>query len=98
MTGPPSIDRMLLEKLAGLARLHLPADRQSTVLHHVQRIIEAFGNLRALPTTQGGPGEPVGSLPLRRDEAGTPLPLPQVLANAPQAAAGTFVVPRVVDA
>ena len=99
MTGPPSIDRMLLEKLAGLARLHLPSDRQPTVLHQVQRIIEAFDNLRALPTTYGNAGDPApGNLPLRPDAAQAPLPLAQVLSNAPQAAAGTFVVPRVVDA
>jgi aspartyl/glutamyl-tRNA(Asn/Gln) amidotransferase C subunit len=94
------IDRRLLEKLAGLARLHLPADRQPTVLQHVQRIIDAFDALRGLPTSPGHGSEyplPL-TLPLRPDEAQAPMPLDQVLANAPRAAAGTFVVPRVVDA
>jgi Asp-tRNA(Asn)/Glu-tRNA(Gln) amidotransferase C subunit len=41
------------------------------------------------------PGE---GLRLRADEAGEPLPPATVLANAPQQAAGSFLVPRVVDA
>jgi Asp-tRNA(Asn)/Glu-tRNA(Gln) amidotransferase C subunit len=35
---------------------------------------------------------------LRDDVAGTPLPTAAALANAPQQAAGAFLVPRVVDA
>src|SRR5688572_5049255 len=85
VSPPPAIDRNLLEKLAGLARLHLPAERQATVLHHVQRIIEAFDALRGLPTgtVTGDPGTE-HALPLRPDVAEAPLPVEQVLANAPQ--------------
>ena len=96
---PPSIDRNLLHKLADLARLHVPADRQATVLQNLQRIVAAFDALRALPTPVAGPdAPPVAPSPLRPDVAEPPLSPDRVLANAPQQGGGMFVVPRVVDA
>lgn len=97
MAVPPAIDRALLQKLADLARLHVPTERQPAVLQNLQRIVDAFAAVRTLPATPEPGGAPLG-LALRRDAAEAPLPLDQVLANAPQQAGGMFVVPRVVDA
>lgn len=97
MAVPPAIDRALLQKLADLARLHVPAERQPGVLQNLQRIVDAFAAVQTLPAA----GEATASLrgvALRPDTAETPLPVEQVLANAPQQAGGMFVVPRVVDA
>lgn len=96
---PPSIDRPLLQKLADLARLHVPSDRQAALLQNLTRIVAAFDALRALPTPPPRPTEtPTAAAPLREDQAEPPLPTDDVLANAPQRAGGMFVVPRVVDA
>lgn len=97
MTTHPAIDRRLLQRLAELARLHVPAERQTEVLQNMQRVVEAFDALRELPTEPLDPTAGAGPLPLRGDTAEPPMPLGEVLANAPQTAAGMFVVPRVVD-
>lgn len=97
MPDSPSIDRNQLQKLADLARLHLPADRQAQVLQHLRRIVTAFEALRELPRDDRAAAPP-GALRLRLDTPASPLPVEQVLANAPHAAGGMFVVPRVVDA
>lgn len=99
MANPPAIDRNQLQKLADLARLHLPAERQAVVLENLQRIVAAFDAVRALPIAPPQPGAPSGpNLLLRADAEVAPMPLDQVLANAPRHAGGLFVVPRVVDA
>lgn len=97
MADTLSIDRGQLQKLADLARLHVPAERQLQVLGHLQRIVGAFDALRSLPTEEVA-GLPTARLRLRPDELSAPMPLEAVLANAPQTAGGMFVVPRVVDA
>jgi aspartyl-tRNA(Asn)/glutamyl-tRNA(Gln) amidotransferase subunit C len=97
MAVPPVIDRSQLQHLAELARLHVPADRQATVLQHMQRVVDAFEALRQLPVAPPAPtggGEP---LRLRDDVPEPPLPVPEVLANAPRTAGSMFVVPRVVE-
>ena len=92
------IDRTELQRLCELARLHLPADREAAILGQLQRIVDAFGQLRAIDTSGLPAAPPPPPTPLRPDEAETPLPTATVLDNAPQRAADCFVVPRVVDA
>lgn len=92
------IDRTELQRLCELARLHLPADREAALLGQLQRIVDAFGQLRAVDTSSLGDGAAPTATPLRADEPEAPLPTEAVLANAPQRAANCFVVPRVVDA
>ena len=89
--------------LTQLARLHLPADRLPVLRQRLQRLVDAFGALGELPLPnadqQGGqPVEPQAALLLRPDVPLPPLSPEQALANAPQQAAGAFLVPRVVDA
>ena len=94
------IDRTELQELCDLARLNLPAEREAEVLGQLQRIVNAFAALRAVDAGSGADAQPdaPGATPLRPDEPGTPLPVEEVLGNAPQRAADSFVVPRVVDA
>lgn len=96
MANPPPIDRALLEHLADLARLQLPPDAAG-LRQRLERIVSAFSALQDLATV-GLPAAHSSPLPLRQDEPEAPLPVATVLANAPQQAAGSFVVPRVVDA
>lgn len=94
----PRIDRALLACLEEMARLRIAPDRNAMVLERLQRIVEAFEALRDLPLAgieAGASPSPVG---LRADQPGPVLTQAEVLANAPKAAAGSFLVPRVVDA
>ena len=97
MANPPTIDRALMQHLADLARLHIPAERQAALRERLERIVSAFSALQEADAGDSTP-PPGRPLPLRPDEAGAPLPVATVLANAPRHAADQFVVPRVVDA
>jgi len=96
----PTIDRALLANLEEMARLHVATDRLTLVCERLQRIVGAFEALRHLPIGDVEPAAadlPLPS-PLRADRTGPVLTQEEVLANAPKAAAGCFLVPRVVDA
>jgi Asp-tRNA(Asn)/Glu-tRNA(Gln) amidotransferase C subunit len=109
MPNPIEFDRLTLQHLAELARLHLTADRQPLVRQRLQRLVEAFGALaeqpdpvadadrEGRPDPGSDPGE-AATLSLRPDLPLPPLRPEQALANAPKQAAGAFLVPRVVDA
>lgn len=97
MSDRPVIDRNLVLRLAELARLHVPTERLATVLANAQRVVDAFGALRELPVAPTEPDAGGATLRLRDDVAEPPLPLDDVLANAPRTAGGMFVVPRVVE-
>jgi Asp-tRNA(Asn)/Glu-tRNA(Gln) amidotransferase C subunit len=107
MPNPIEFDRNTMQHLAELARLHLTADRLPLLRQRLQRLVDAFGAL-AEPTGPAAGGDDAAgtdldpgaatSLALRTDLPLPPLPPEQALANAPQQAAGAFLVPRVVDA
>lgn len=97
MSAGPSIDRALLQRLADLARLHVPAERQAEMLQNMQRVTAAFDALQDLREPAGEAAAALAPAPLRADEAETALTRDSVLANAPQVAADMFVVPRVVE-
>lgn len=97
MASPPAFDRALLLRLADLARLHVPAERQSYLLESMRRVVDAFDALRTVEEPSPIAGSRATPAPLRPDQAEPALALDQVLANAGQTAAGMFVVPRVVD-
>jgi aspartyl-tRNA(Asn)/glutamyl-tRNA(Gln) amidotransferase subunit C len=100
MPSPIEFDRTTIQHLAELARLHLPADRLPVLRQRLQRLVDAFGALGELPLPNPADqlGEPQAALVLRPDVPLPPLSPEQALANAPQQAAGAFLVPRVVDA
>lgn len=97
MPHPVSIDRQLMQHLADLARLHIPAERLPTLRERLERIVAAFQTLQDAELTAPAPGPRPGT-PLRDDHTEPPLPVGTVLANAPQQAGDAFVVPRVIDA
>lgn len=97
MPNPVTIDRALMQHLADLARLHIPAERLPVLRERLERIVGAFQALQEADAT-ALVATPVAGTPLRADVAEPPLPVATVLANAPQQAGDAFVVPRVIDA
>lgn len=96
MSSPIVFDRDLMTRLADLARLRFSPSKEPVLRERLARILSAFQTLQDLPEARERPlGE---SLTLRPDVPGSPMAIAEVLANAPQQAAGSFVVPRVVDA
>jgi aspartyl-tRNA(Asn)/glutamyl-tRNA(Gln) amidotransferase subunit C len=93
MPDQPVIDRALLEHLAELARLTMSADRQAALREPLQRLVDAFSALASDDAANADDAR----LALRDDSAEPPLPTATVLANAPQMADDSFVVPRVVE-
>ena len=91
-----TFDESEIERLERMARLHVPAGRRPELQRRLQAILGAFQALRSLPT-DAAPGNDPTPLPLREDQPATGLDNDQVLANAPQKAAGCFLVPRVIE-
>jgi aspartyl/glutamyl-tRNA(Asn/Gln) amidotransferase C subunit len=98
MPNPLVIDRALVQHLAELARLSVSAERAQVLRGRLERVLEAFAALQGAELPTADRIESAMAQALRPDVAEAPLPVETVLANAPQQAAGTFVVPRVVDA
>lgn len=96
MHQPPVVDRVLLARLANLARLHVPREREPWLLEQLERIVVAFSTLQhAAPVKNEFPLDPPSAL--RPDLPEAPMAVADVLANAPAQAAQCFLVPRVVD-
>jgi len=92
----PAFDESHIERLEAMARLRVPAAKRPELARRLQTILAAFAALRSVSTA--GPGAaPSPDLPLRSDQTGPMLDADGVLANAPQQAAGCFLVPRVVE-
>jgi len=90
------IDSALVERVARLAALELAPAEAAAMAHQLTRIVEHFEALRAIPDELLAEAPDAPPAPLREDEAVDCYPGPLVLANAPEAAHGHFVVPRVV--
>lgn len=88
-----------VEHIAGLARLALSDDEKTRFAEQLSAILDYARRLQAVDTTGIPPTSSV--LPpqtiLREDEPGACLSLEDVLANAPQAEAGQFRVPPVLE-
>ena len=100
MTEQPRIDAALLTHLGQLAHLQLPAEREAALRAKLQALVAAFsalddadfGDLGDVPTSA-----PLNPDDLRSDQPLDCPPTDAVLRNAPQQAADSFVVPRVVE-
>ena len=85
--------------IAKLARLQLADAEVATYAQQMGRILDFFGELAAMDTT----GVPLTSHPVpvanafRADEVRPPLPVAEVLANAPQPEGDYFRVPRILE-
>lgn len=93
------MDAQQLEKLATLSRLALSEDDKQDLLPALSAIVAWADGLHQAPTEGVTPMAHPHDLALRlRDDQVDSLPERSVLmANAPQAAQGLFVVPRVVE-
>lgn len=88
-----------IEGVARLSRLELSEEEKDNFTSRINRLLENFQELQKLDTDDVEPTShaiPVFNV-FRKDETRPSLPVEEVLANAPQAADGCFVVPRVVE-
>jgi aspartyl-tRNA(Asn)/glutamyl-tRNA(Gln) amidotransferase subunit C len=88
-----------LQKLARLSRLAISEQEQQEVLPALTAILNWVGELSDAPTQDVAPmAHPHDmALRLRQDTAQTLPPREVLMQNAPQSAAGLFIVPRVVE-
>jgi aspartyl-tRNA(Asn)/glutamyl-tRNA(Gln) amidotransferase subunit C len=94
-----SLDKDTVKKLAHLARLDLPDDELQHLAGELTHILEFVEQLAEVPTDGVAPMTSVAHMDLyRRPDAVTDGGYPeQVLANAPEAMDGFFLVPKVVE-
>ena len=94
-----SIDKQIVQKIARLARLHLPPDRQDAMAGELGAILNWVEMLQALDTSAAPPlASPARhALPLRPDIVTEGDNREAILSNAPMQASGFFIVPKVVE-
>ena len=94
-----SVDKATVARIARLARINVPEDRQEQLVGELNGILDWIAELDELDT---GAVEPLASvtghgLPRRSDEVTDGNRVDEVLANVPETAGGFFVVPKVVE-
>ena len=94
-----SVDKDTVKKIARLARLKVPEDRQEQVAGELNAILSWIEELGEVDTSNIEPLASVTghSLPLRTDAVTDGNKVDDILANAPEQASGFFVVPKVVE-
>ena len=94
-----SVDKATVARIARLARINVPEDRQKQLVGELNGILDWIAELDEVDT---GAVEPLASvtghgLPRRSDEVTDGNRVDEVLANVPETAGGFFVVPKVVE-
>ena len=94
-----SVDKATVARIARLARINVPEDRQEQLVVELNGILDWIAELDEVDT---GAVEPLASvtghgLPRRSDEVTDGNRVDEVLANVPETAGGFFVVPKVVE-
>ena len=94
-----SVDKATVARIARLARINVPEDRQEQLVGELNGILDWIAELDQVDT---GAVEPLASvtghgLPRRSDEVTDGNRVDEVLANVPETAGGFFVVPKVVE-
>lgn len=94
-----SVDKDTVKKIARLARLDVPEERQEQIAGELQAILSWIEELSEVDTANVEPLASVTghSLPLRVDKVTDGNKVDDILANAPEQAGGFFVVPKVVE-
>ncbi len=94
-----SVDKDTVKKIARLARLDVPEERQEQIAGELQAILSWVEELGKVDTANIEPLASVTghSLPLRADKVTDGNKVDHILANAPEQASGFFVVPKVVE-
>ncbi len=94
------MDKLVVERIAYLSRMKLPAQEIPVVTEQLAQIFRLVEAMRAVPTEGVEPmAHPLDlQQPLRPDEPRTGGPQrADLLANAPEAQDGLFLVPRVIE-
>ncbi len=94
-----SVDKATVARIARLARINVPEDRQEQLVGELNGILDWIAELDEVDT---GAVEPLASvtghgLPRRSDEVTDGNRVDEVLATVPETAGGFFVVPKVVE-
>ena len=94
-----SVDKTTVAKIARLARLHVPEERQDAIANELNGILDWIAELDEVNTDNVEPLASVTghSLPLREDIVTDGNKVDEVLKNVPESASGFFVVPKVVE-
>ena len=100
MTTPTTaIDRATIRKVARLARIRTTEAEEETLAQELSKILDMVSQLNEVDTTGVEPLTSVVDmdLPRRADDITDGNRQDDILANAPETAAGFFVVPKVVE-
>ena len=94
-----SVDKATVARIARLARINVPEDRQEQLVGELNGILDWIAELDEVDS---GAVEPLASvtghgLPRRSDEVTDGNRVDEVLANVPETTGGFFVVPKVVE-
>lgn len=94
-----TIDRATIRKVARLARIRTTETEEETLAQELSKILAMVSELNDVDTTGIEPLTSVidMNLPKRADEITDGDRQDDILANAPEATAGFFVVPKVVE-
>ena len=94
-----SVDKRTVARIARLARIHVPEERQQTLSSELNGILAWIEELNEVDTDKVEPLASVTghSLPRRDDVVTDGDRVDEVLANVPETAGGFFVVPKVVE-
>ena len=94
-----SVDKSTVARIARLARIHVPEERQQTLSSELNGILAWIEELNEVDTDKVEPLASVTghSLPRRDDVVTDGDRVDEVLANVTETAGGFFVVPKVVE-
>ena len=94
-----TVDKTTVAKIARLARINIPDDRQEPLAAELNGILNWIAELDELETDNVVPlaGVSGHALPMRDDVVTDGSRLDDILSNVPESAGGFFVVPKVVE-
>lgn len=94
-----AVDKTTVAKIARLARINIPDDRQEPLAAELNGILNWIAELDELETDNVVPlaGVSGHALPMRDDVVTDGSRLDDILSNVPESAGGFFVVPKVVE-
>ena len=94
-----SVDKTTVAKIARLARINVPEERQEQLASELNGILDWIAELDQVDTDNVEPLASVTGhgLPQRADAVTDGNCVDDVLANVPETASGFFVVPKVVE-
>lgn len=93
------VDKALVSRIAALARIRVEEGEKDALAKELGGILDFVGQLKEVDTDNVAPLTSVVEtrLPMREDKVTDGGSADDILANAPQKAAGFFVVPKVVE-